>query len=239
MMESNKTEGTERNDAGRSFAERKATLGEVFDPQAEFSVKEHSREHWSQLGAIVFITFRTADSIPKDVLMRWENEKADWLQRNGCGSSAHWSKIVPTLDSKLQHRFKQTFNRHREDYLDTCHGECVLQRRELAQIVYDSFMHFDGDRYQMGDFIIMPNHVHLLCALGPTDLVAQCDSWLHYTARQINLVLGRKGKFWQQEPFDHLVRNPDQYEYLRSYIAKNGTKANLREDQFLYRKYLG
>ena len=53
----------------------------------------------------------------------------------------------------------------------------------------------------------------------------QCDSWLHYTAVRINQAIDEKGKFWQQEPFDHLVRNPEQYEYLRRYIAENPHKA--------------
>ncbi len=213
-------------------------LGDLFDPKSELSIHEHCRPHWSQAGAVVFITFRTADSIPKEVLRRWEREKIDWLNRNGIACDQHWSKIVPTLTPELQKQFKQTFNRHREDFLDTCQGECVLQRRELAKIVHDSLMHFDGKRYRMGDFIVMPNHVHLLCAfLSEEALVKQCDSWLHFTARQINLKLGRKGKFWQQEPFDHLVRSPEQYDYLRKYIAENGVKAGLSDDRYLYRRY--
>ena len=213
-------------------------LGELFDPKTGFAIHEHCRPHWSQAGAVVFITFRSADSIPKEVLQRWEREKQDWLIRNGIESNEHWSKVVLTLESELKRKFNQTFNRHREDFLDTLQGECVLQRRELAQIVHDSLLYFDGERYQMGDFIVMPNHVHLLCAFSSEEtLVTQCDSWLHFTARQINLKLGRKGKFWQQEPFDHLVRSPEQYGYLKKYIANNGVKAGLREDQYLYREY--
>ena len=213
-------------------------LGELFDPATEFSIHEHCRPHWSQAGAVVFITFRTADSIPKEVLQRWEREKGDWLIKHGIAYDRHWSEILTTLDTKLRTQFKKTFNRHREEFLDTCQGACVLERRELAQIVYDSLLHFDGQRYRMGDFIVMPNHVHLLCAFASEEaLVTQCDSWLHYTAYRINSKIGGKGKFWQQEPFDHLVRSPEQYDYLRRYIAENGTKAGLPKDQYLHRKY--
>ena len=213
-------------------------LGELFDPTTEFSIHEHCRPHWSQTGAVVFITFRTADSIPKEVLQRWEREKGDWLIKHGIAYDRHWSEILLTLDTKLRTQFKKTFNRHREDFLDTCQGTCVLERRELAQIVYDSLLHFDGQRYRMGDFVVMPNHVHLLCVFASEEaLGTQCDSWLHYTAYRINTKIEGKGKFWQQEPFDHLVRSPEQYEYLRKYIADNGIKAGLREDQYLHRKY--
>ena len=84
----------------------------------------------------------------------------------------------------------------------------------------------------------MPNHVHLLASFPTEDAMkAQCDSWLHYTAFQINKQLGKKGKFWQQEPFDHLVRSVEQYEYLRRYIAENPNKAKLRPGEYYYRRY--
>jgi type I restriction enzyme R subunit len=214
-------------------------LGEVFDPQGELLIHEHCRPHWSQAGAIVFITFRTHDSIPWEVVDRWDREKQDWLIRNGLAiDGRHWSTTIESLKDTDRVRFNRQFDRCREDFLDTSHGECVLRRSELAQIVADSLLHFDRERYRMGDFIVMPNHVHLLAAFGnPEVLVEQCDSWLHYTAFQINKRLGRKGRFWQQEPFDHLVRSPEQYQYLRDYVRDNPTKAGLKAGEYLYRKY--
>ncbi len=107
----------------------------------------------------------------------------------------------------------------------------------MAQIVADSLLHFDGQRYQMGDFVIMPNHVHLLAAFSSEkSMDRQFDSWLHYTATKINAATGAAGRFWQQEPFDHLVRSLDQYTYLRKYIADNPKNAGLRTGQFIYRR---
>ncbi len=90
----------------------------------------------------------------------------------------------------------------------------------------------------MGDFVVMPNHVHLLAAFPTADAMRdQCDSWLHYAAFRINQTIGEKGKFWQQEVFDHLVRNPEQYEYLRQYIADNPKKARLGPNDYYHRKF--
>jgi type I restriction enzyme R subunit len=101
-------------------------------------------------------------------------------------------------------------------------------------------LHFDGERYRMGDFIIMPTHVHLLAAFATAEAMAhQSDSWLHYTASQINRAIGEKGKFWQQEPFDHLVRSVEQYEHLRQYVADNPRKAGLKPGEYLYRRFGG
>ena len=98
-------------------------------------------------------------------------------------------------------------------------------------------MHFDGVRYRMGDFVIMPNHVHLLVAFARPDIMAaQLDSWMHYSAFQINRAIGDKGHFWQPEAFDHLVRTLEQYNYLRRYIAANPAKAHLKPGEYLYRR---
>lgn len=149
-------------------------------------------------------------------------------------------KPLPTLPEREQLDFQKQFNRTREVFLDTCQGLCYLKRPEVAQIVADSLLHFDGVRYRMGDFVIMPNHVHLLAVIPSAEALAdQCKSWMHYTAVQINRLVREKGKFWQQEAFDHLVRSPEQYEYLRRYIAENPMKANLKVGQYLYRRWEG
>ena len=130
-------------------------LGELFDPKSEFAIQERLRPHWSQAGAIVFVTFRTRDSIPKSVLERWDRAKNDWLERRGLRSVRFWTEAITLLDPTDHADFSREFNRCREDFLDDCHGACVLKRPELAQIVGDSLLHFDGDRYQMGDFVVM------------------------------------------------------------------------------------
>ncbi len=210
-------------------------FGELFDPTSEFDIEERLRPHWSQAGAIVFITIRTHDSIPTEVLRRWDREKNQWLEQRKLLKGRHWSDVITTLDPQIAIDFKKVFNRCRENFLDTCYGACVLERPELAKIVADSLLKFDGELYQIGDFVIMPNHVHLLAAF-PTEISMkkQCESWTRFTGTRINRINQTKGRFWQQEPFDHLVRSLRQYEYLREYIADNPKKANLRSGQHFY-----
>jgi putative transposase len=212
-------------------------LGDCFDPRGELIVQEHCRPHWSQAGAVVFITFRTHDSIPRAVVERWDREKQEWLRLHRKDAGQHWSLVIPTLPDQDRTEFQQTFARCREAFVDSCHGRCLLKRPELAQIVADSLLHFDGQRYRMGDFVVMPNHVHLLAAFPTADAMkGQCASWLHYTAFRINQAIGEKGEFWQDEPFDHLVRSPELYDYLRRYIADNPDKAGLKHGECYYRR---
>jgi len=121
------------------------------------------------------------------------------------------------------------------EYLDRGYGECLLRDANAAELVASSLHHFDGQRYALSDFVIMPNHVHLLVGLlGETGIEAQCKSWKSYSAREINLLLGRRGRFWQEESFDHLVRSPEQFERFQRYIAENPAKAGLGAGEFLY-----
>lgn len=212
-------------------------IGELFGPTAEFLIQETCKPHWSQAGAVAFITIRTLDSIPKEVLRLWDRQRCEWLLR--CGvmqpGDSNWKSGVERLDSKSRHRFQQHFNRTREAHLDTCHGSCPLQAPEISKILFDSLLHFDRDRYQMGDFVVMPNHVHLLCAFRTAEsMKEQCRSWTHFTATKINRQLGQKGNFWQPDPFDHLVRSREQYDYLRDYIRDNPRKAKLNPGSYRY-----
>jgi hypothetical protein len=73
-------------------------LGECFDPKGELLISEHCLPHWSQAGAMVFITFRIHDSIPHEVLELWDREKQEWLHKRGWDTAgAHWSVIAKTL----------------------------------------------------------------------------------------------------------------------------------------------
>ncbi len=208
----------------------------VFDPQEDTLLAERRLPHWSQPGTICFITFRTGDSMPKSVVDRWLQERWKWLRSRGIDPmAANWQKELEQLDERLQTEFQQTFSGRWHDKLDECHGECVLRRPELAQIVADSLKYFDGDRYELTDFVVMPNHVHLLAAFRDADgMLKQRDSWKHFTVAQINRRLKRKGRFWQQDGFDHLVRSAEQFEHLRRYIAENPAKAQLHPGEYIH-----
>jgi len=105
----------------------------------------------------------------------------------------------------------------------------------LAGIVASSLHFFSEDRYELGDFVIMPNHVHLLVRFyGEHSPKAQCKSGKRFTAAKINRCLGRKGHFWQDESFDHLVRSEEEFDYLREYIESNPMKASLSSGEFSY-----
>jgi REP element-mobilizing transposase RayT len=206
----------------------------AFDPDAEVQRTQRYLPHWFQPGVTTFVTFRTADSFPKEVVERRKRELEDWLQRHGV-SRADQLEFPSALSPDLEKEYRKlkAVTWHRD--LDACHGACVLRDPRNAQIVADSLLHFDGDRYDLDSFVVMPNHVHLLVQFRlPTTVRSQTESWLHYTAVRINRNIGHTKTFWQSEPFDHLVRNAEQFQYLQDYIAENPQKAKLVAGEYLY-----
>ncbi len=206
----------------------------LFDDHADVAVFMRKLPHWSQPGAVAFITWRTLDSMPAAVVKQWFADRDHWLRAHAIEPARpNWREKLYQLDRRLVSAFLETFGNRWQDALDECHGACVLRTPELAKIVANSLRHFDGNRYLMLDFVVMPNHIHLLAAFPDEDaMLAQCESWKHYTATQINRRLKQHGRFWQQDGFDHLVRNEDQFAYLRRYIAENPHKARLRDGEF-------
>jgi putative transposase len=212
---------------------------EFFDWEDDLSITRQHLPHWEQPGKTYFVTFRTADSIPVSVLRQWHERRRDWLLRHKINPDREdWEECLARLPERYQRQFHETISREFHRHLDGCHGECVLRRSDMAAIVADSLHFFDGERYRLGDFVVMPNHVHTLVQLfAGVKLKAQCRSWKRYSAGKINKKLQRKGRFWQVESFDHLVRSPDQFNRLRQYIVDNPRRAKLAEGEFLHYRF--
>ena len=211
----------------------------IFDRDADVLVTQEHRPHWAQSGTIVFVTMRLADSIPREVAERWDRERLAFLRQHGVDGD-DWKTGRTKLSAQARRLFDKRFDRARETALDACSGRCILRRPSAARMVADAFLHFDGQRYDMGDFVVMPNHAHCLVAFRRgSDMRKQCGEWMRFTARRINPLFRQSGKLWHAEPFDHLVRSQEQLEYLRTYIRANPVKARLNADEFLYRRSAG
>jgi REP element-mobilizing transposase RayT len=167
--------------------------------------------------------------MPKPILAAWHWERNQWLRDHGIDPSCtDWQEQLIKLGHDTARECLDTFWNRWHDALDAGHGACVLRAPELAKTVARSLRHADGKRYLLLDFIIMPNHVHFLAAFPDEKaMLDQCESWKHFTATQINRYIHSKGRFWQSDAFDHLVRSEEQFQYLRRYIANNPTKAHI------------
>jgi putative transposase len=209
---------------------------QCYDPQEERTVVWRKLPHWSQSGALTFITWRTWDSMPAAVVRAWLAERDDWLCQHGIDPSRPgWETLMEDWPREQREAFRSFVSGRWSDHLDALYGSCPLRRPDLAIVVADSLHHGDGKDYWLSDFVVMPNHVHLLAAFASDEaMLAQCESWKHYTARKINRALGRFGRFWEPDAFDHLIRSPEEYERVRRYIADNPIQARLQPGEYIH-----
>ncbi|MEO7993835.1 MAG: transposase [bacterium] len=115
-----------------------------------------------------------------------------------------------------------------ELYLDRGLGSCILRHHEAATIVQETLLKFDPERYRLLEWIIMPNHVHVLIEMGSTHSLSQVmHSWKSYTATMINRALGTSGTVWQADYFDRYIRDQRHFEAVVEYIRNNAVKAEL------------
>lgn len=97
-----------------------------------------------------------------------------------------------------------------------------MRRLGVSALVEDVLRYYDGERYELGEYVVMPNHVHAVVApLQGYELSTVLQTWKSYSAHKINALVGRKGKLWQKETFDHIVRSPEQLERINAYIRDN------------------
>jgi REP element-mobilizing transposase RayT len=168
--------------------------------------------HWEEDQGVYFVTFRLADSLPRAVLaslrLKYGNAKAD--------------------------RKKKA--RDVERFLERGHGACYLKEPAIADLVADALRKFEGLRYRMFAWCIMPNHVHAvfqpILSFRLEDIL---HSWKSYTAKEANKQLKRKGAdFWQREYFDHLVRDGKEFDRVIRYTAENPVRAGMKDWRWVY-----
>ena len=126
-------------------------------------------------------------------------------------------------------------------------GPMWLQDERAAQVVVDGLHKLDGEAYRLDAYSVMSNHVHTVFKpfLSEQELQEGFDEDGHLmilsqhpglsrimqsikgsSAYKCNLVLGRKGQFWERESFDHVVRK-GKFDATIRYVLNNPVKAGL------------
>jgi REP element-mobilizing transposase RayT len=120
---------------------------------------------------------------------------------------------------------------------ETRTGPFYLREPAIADMLVDA-LHYNANtlgHYVLHAFVVMPNHVHLLAT--PTIALPKLTKSLKgITAKRANAMLALTGTtFWQEESYDHLVRNSEGFEKIRNYIEQNPVRAGLVREANDYR----
>ena len=195
--------------------------------------------HWQPRDAIFFITFRLKNSLPYGVIEAWREERERGKFQIG----------QPSERTPSDHRNNHSYFTRWDAKLDRAHsGPRWLAQPEIADIVKEAMHYRDGKVFDLHAFCIMPTHVHVvfeplrttewpsasrseyhsaLTSEDRADLPKIMQSLKRQTARKANLILGREGPFWQDESYDHVIRNNEEYARIIHYVQENPVKARL------------
>ena len=173
----------------------------------------HSRgylPHFDSNDVVQHVTFHLADSLPRQTIERLLAE-------------------IQQLDPNRRDLEKR---RRLEALVDAGHGTCWLRRPDCARIVQDAFLHFDGERYRMIAWVVMPNHVHALFqTMAGWSMNTVVGSWKTFTANAIGRLVRQPDKpvprIWHPEFWDRFIRDQNHFSTALAYIHNNPVKAGL------------
>lgn len=157
--------------------------------------------HRDEPGLTQFVTFRLADSFPEEL-------------------REEWGQLLQIEDDRERRA-------QLEAWLDLGHGVCHLWDARIAEIVAEALRHFDGARYRLIAWVVMPNHVHVLFEVAATPMAKIVQGWKRHTACEANQLLGQNGAFWQPDYWDTYMRDDEHQQRTVRYIRNNPVKAGL------------
>lgn len=112
--------------------------------------------------------------------------------------------------------------------LDAGRGSCILRDARIADEVISAWRYFDGVRYALHAWVVMPNHVHVVATQHESwPLPKVIHSWKSYTAHRIRKVIGGRGRVWSPDYFDRFIRDDAHFLAAIDYVEHNPRKAGL------------
>lgn len=207
-------------------------------------------------GGMFFITTRLTDSLPAHLLKKWQAEKEEARQEvykklvSKKENTGPQNLAIAEERKRLLTNIQKRYFKQVDDCLDQAqYGPTWLKHEAAAHTLMNKFHEYDEVYYNLIAYCVMSNHFHLLidtaCQLSEQMLDSEytpLSKIMRYikggSAFQANQVLERKGRFWQPESYDHLVRDEIEFYRIVRYIANNPVKAKLvahwKEWQFSY-----
>lgn len=189
--------------------------------------------HWKIDTGTYAVSFRQADSLPTAVLNRYREtrdlilEKIEILTK--LDSSRSQLDNLSSLREELNHLETSVI----EPALNQGYGSCLFNNNQNAELLANALKHFDGTRYDLLVWCIMPNHVHVILKLAKgEDLDKILHSWKSFTSHEINKLNGTSGPIWQKESYDHLIRDGKDFRNQIDYVLNNPTKAGFSNWQW-------
>ena len=178
--------------------------------------------HWQPAGATFFITMRLFGSIPKHIIAQHKAQKdieAKELTRIFHNDPFSLADQLYDLDKKYFAIFDKELDKSNEPYW--------LQEKAIAEIVKESIQFFEEKEIITHAYCIMPNHLHWVFTHKEEAEVlwTVLQRMKSFSAKEANKILKSNGKFWEEESYDHIVRDTKEFDNIVLYTLQNPVKA--------------
>ena len=209
--ESRKHKTASEGTGGTVMTEKPFQSPAAFDWNCARLVHRDYLPHVRQENVIYFVTFRLGDSLAAERVAELRQRRDAWLKLN-----------PPPHKVEQEQQYRRIWTVRVENLMDAGFGRCELRDPECREMLERSLRHDDRLKYQLGEFVIMPNHVHALLRMLPGyELSDTLKAWKSVSARRMGKRLGRTGSFWMEECFDHAVRDDQSLNRFVDYIRQN------------------
>jgi putative transposase len=190
------------------------------NPYEPVTVYQRSLPHWRQRNATYFVTFHLADALPAAKQAELASFRREWeLRHPPPRDEVTWTEFARSMFIKV------------EDWMDAGYGACWFKQQPYASELSRAMLHFHQQQYDLGCFVVMANHCHLVIRLYQGfDLEAIIGAIKRVTANFVNKLEQRRGELWQTESYDRIIRNEEHLYRVVPYIGNNPRRAGMPKD---------
>lgn len=192
------------------------------DPEVPVDLYYRHLPHWRQPGATYFVTFNLGDALPANKIAELAAIRREWEHRH-----------PPPRDEATWTAFAKTVFAKAERWMDAGHGACWFRQPQYAAELQRAILHFHQQRYEIGCFVVMANHCHLV--MRPFDgfsLEVELGSIKSVTSIYVNRRESQAGFLWQQESYDRIIRDEEHLYRVVQYIGDNPRRAGIPRSQW-------
>ncbi len=194
--------------------------------------------HWKMDGGTYAVTFRQADSLPAAAINRYRDTRDAILEKINILQQSDSSRSQISQLTKLRDELSQLQTAIIDPALNQGHGSCLFNDQDYADLLKNALLHFNGQRYDLLAWCIMPNHAHVILKTKPREILDKIlHSWKSFTSHEINKRNGTSGTIWQKESYDHLILDGDDLRNQVKYVIDNPVKAGLGDWEWVWSAY--
>jgi REP-associated tyrosine transposase len=125
----------------------------------------------------------------------------------------------------------------KQHFITFCTNHRWVLPAVARSIVLECCLHDNGFKFDLRAAIVMPDHVHMIFTPLVNEQAAEVyslgeimDAVKGASAHKVNKAIGRRGRLWQPESFDHVLRSSENLDAKIIYVLENPVRLRLVND---------